>query len=69
MLPEIAYYPIFDIPTIVYFGVTTITLCIITALLAVLIRRIIKTNLSWNNRIAYLSLTIGIIHGRIGLIM
>lgn len=69
MLRELSYYPIFGIPTIVYLGITTLTLFIITALLALLIRRrIIKTSLPWHYRFAYLSLIIGIIHGTLGLL-
>jgi len=69
MLRELSYYPIFGIPTIVYIGITTLILFMTTALLAVMIRRrIIKTTLPWHYRFAYLSITIGIIHGTLGLL-
>ena len=69
MFHEISYFSLFGIPTIVYLGITTLTLFMITALLALLVRRrITKTPLAWHYRFAYLSLSIGIIHGSLGLL-
>lgn len=69
MLREISYYPLFGVPLIVYLGVTTLTLFLLTAILVILLRRrIIKTPLKWHYRFAYLSLTVGIIHGTLALL-
>jgi hypothetical protein len=69
MLQEITYYLIFGIPFIVYLGVVTIFMFIITALLALLKRRgKIKISINWHYRLAYISIILALIHGLLGIL-
>jgi uncharacterized membrane protein len=69
MLEQITYYPILDIPFIVYLGVFTIFLFLITAIIAALKRRgKIKISINWHYRFAYISLILGFIHGILALL-
>lgn len=69
MLQNITYYPIFNIPLIVYIGILTIAFVIITASIALLKRKQkIKISINWHYRLAYISIFLGIIHGILGLI-
>lgn len=64
MLEEITYYPILNIPLIVYLGIFTIFLFLITAIIAVLRRKgKIKISIDWHYRFAYISIILGLIHG------
>ncbi|MCK5300553.1 MAG: hypothetical protein KAJ21_01530 [Thermoplasmatales archaeon] len=64
MLENITYYPIFDIPFIVYLGIITILLFFLTALIAFLRRKgKIKISIKWHYYLAYISITLGLIHG------
>jgi len=64
MLQEITYYLIFGIPFIVYLGIITILMFMLTALLAVLKRKgKMKFSIQWHYRLAYISIILGIIHG------
>ena len=68
MLQEITYYLVFGIPFIVYLGIITILMFMLTALLAVLKRRgNMKFSIQWHYRMAYLSILLGIIHGIFGI--
>lgn len=68
MLQEITYYLIFGIPFIVYLGVVTIFMFIITALLTLLKRRgKIKISINWHYRLAYISIIMALIHGFLGI--
>ena len=69
MLQEITYYLIFGIPFVVYLGIITIVIFVLTALLALLKRKgKIKISIQWHYRLAYLSIILGIIHGTLGVI-
>ena len=68
MLQNITYYPIFNIPLIVYIGILTITFVLITASIALLKRKQkIKISIKWHYRLAYVSILLGIIHGILAL--
>ena len=69
MLENITYYPIFDIPFIVYLGIITILLFFLTALIAFLRRKgKIKISIKWHYYLAYISITLGLIHGILALL-
>ena len=69
MLQEITYYLIFGIPFIVYLGIVTLFMFVITALLALFKRRAkTKISIQWHFRMAYLSILLGIIHGTLGIL-
>jgi hypothetical protein len=68
MLEYITYYPIFNIPFIVYLGIIVIIMFLITAIIAVLKRKgKIKIKIKWHYRFAYISLILGLIHGILAL--
>ena len=68
MLQEITYYLIFGIPFIVYLGIITILMFMLTALLAVLKQKgKMKFSIQWHHRMAYLSILLGVIHGILGI--
>ena len=69
MFQEITYYLIFGIPFIVYLGIFTIIMFIITALLAFLKRKgKIKISINWHYKLAYISIILALIHGLLGLL-
>ena len=69
MLQEITYYMIFGMPFIVYIGIITILLFLITATLALLKRKNkIKISIKWHYILAFISIIFGIIHGILGFI-
>lgn len=64
MLEYITYYQIFNIPFIVYLGIITILLFLLTAFIAYFKRRgKIKISIKWHYYLAYISITLGIFHG------
>jgi len=66
---EITYFLIFGIPFIVYLGIITILIFIITALLAYLKRKEkIKISINWHYRLAYISIIFALIHGFLGIL-
>jgi len=68
MFQEITYYLIFGIPSIVYLGIITILMFIITAIIALLKRKgKIKISINWHYRLAYISIVLAIIHGFLGI--
>ena len=63
MLENITYYPIFDIPLIVYIGILTIILLLITASTAFLKRKQkIKLSIKSHYILAYFTILLGLIH-------
>ncbi len=69
MLENITYFPIFNIPFIVYLGIITIFVFFTTALIAFLKRKgKIKISINWHYYLAYISLTLGLIHGILALL-
>jgi len=69
MFQEITYYLIFGIPLIVYLGIFTIFMFILTALFAFLKRKgKIKYPIVLHYRLAYISILLAIIHGLLGII-
>jgi hypothetical protein len=68
MLQEITYYLVFGIPFIVYLGIITILMFMLTALLAVLKQKgKMKFSIQWHHRMAYLSILLGVTHGILGI--
>ena len=69
MLENITYFPIFNIPFIVYLGIITIFVFFTTALIAFLKRKWkIKISINWHYYLAYISLTLGLIHALLALL-
>ena len=70
MLENITYFPIFDIPFIVYLGIITISLFFITGLIAISKRKgkIKKISIKWHYYLAYISITLGLFHGILALL-
>ena len=68
MFNDITYYLIFGLPFIVYLGIITIIMFIITALIALLRRKgKIKISVKWHYRLAYISIVLALIHGFLGI--
>ena len=68
MFQEVTYYLIFGIPFIVYLGIITILMFIITASIALLRRKgKIKISVYWHYRLAYISIILALIHGFLGI--
>ena len=70
MFENFTYYPIFNIPLIVYLGVITIFIFIVTALIAYLKRKgkFKKLSIKWHYYLAYVSIILGLLHGILALI-
>jgi uncharacterized membrane protein len=69
MLENFTYYPIYDIPLIVYIGIFTLIIFFITALIAYLKRKgKIKISIKWHYYLAYISILLGLFHGIIALL-
>ena len=68
MLLDIAYFPIFGRPLIVYLGIITLGAFLFTAIVAVLnVEGIQKIPFRWHPRVAIFSVVLGIIHGILGI--
>ena len=67
MLSSIAYFPIFGKPLILYLGITTLSLFIITASIGLMIFRGVKIPFKFHPRVAAIALTLGVIHGTLAL--
>jgi hypothetical protein len=67
MLSEIAYFPIFGKPLILYMGVITLLSFLITASIGLMIFRGRSIPFKWHPTMASISITIGIIHGILGI--
>jgi len=68
MFEGITYYMFFRIPFIVYLGIVTFILFLITGLIAYLRRKgKTKIPIQWHFRLAYLSLFLGGIHLILGI--
>jgi len=69
MLENFTYYPIYNIPLIIYIGIFTLIIFFITAIIAYLKRRgKIKISIKWHYYLAYVSLILGLFHGIIALL-
>ena len=69
MFQQYTYYLIFGIPFIVYLGILVLILFVVTALLALLKKKgMIKISILWHFRLAYLSISLGFLHGLLGLL-
>jgi cytochrome b561 len=68
MFEQITYYLIFGLPLIIYLGIVTILFFFITATTALLKRKgkLKGLSIQWHFRLAYISLTLAIIHGVLG---
>jgi len=67
MFQDITYYLIFDIPFIVYLGIITFLLFFVTASIAGMRRRgIMKIDVKWHFRLAYVSLALAVVHTILG---
>jgi len=68
MFQEITYYLIFGIPFIVYLGIITVLMFILTAVIALLKRKgKMKYSIKWHYLLAYISILLGIIHSILGI--
>ncbi len=69
MLQEITYYQIFGKPLIMYFGIITLTSFIITAAIGYSqMKGKPIAPFQWHPRMAAISITLGIIHGALGVL-
>ena len=70
MFESFTYYPILNIPFIVYLGIVTIFLFVITALIAYLKRKgKLHISIKWHYYLAYISITLGLTHGILALLI
>jgi hypothetical protein len=70
MLDNISYFLIFGIPFIVYLGIITFFMIILTAVLAILKRRgKMSLSIKWHFRLAYVSLFLAILHSFLGVLI
>ena len=69
VLNEIAYFQIFGKPLIMYLGITTLLLFLLTAVIGVLILRG-KTRIpfKWHKRLAIIAIIFALIHGSLGIL-
>ncbi len=67
MLSEIAYFPIFGKPLILYMGVITLFSFITTASICLMIFRGVRIPFKFHPTMAGISISVGIIHGILGL--
>lgn len=68
MVGQIAYTLIFGKPVIVYLGILTLALLLLTAAIPLLNRNGIRTiPLAWHPRCAMATLCLAIIHGMLGI--
>jgi len=69
MFQEFTYYLIFGMPFIVYLGILTIFMFIVTASIASLKRKgKIKLSIKWHYNLAYVSIILALIHGILGIL-
>lgn len=66
MLSEIAYFPILGKPLVLYMGITTLLLFIITASMGLMIFRGVRIPFKFHPMMAGISITVGIVHGILG---
>ena len=68
-IQNIAFYSILGVPFIVYLGIITLFVFVLTAVLALLKRRgKIKISIKWHFWLAYLAIILGFIHGILGVL-
>jgi len=68
MFQEVSYYLIFGKPLILYLGIITVCMFLVTASIPVLSRRgVVKIPFIWHARMAVLSICIALIHGMLGI--
>jgi hypothetical protein len=68
MFQEISYHLIFGKPLILYLGIITVCMFLVTVSIPVLSRRgIVKIPFIWHVRMAVLSICFAIIHGTLGI--
>ena len=69
MLEQIAYYPVFGKPLVMYLGIATYASFLFTASIAVLnAKGIKKIPFKWHPRMAAFSIALATIHGSLGLL-
>lgn len=68
VIRQIAYYPIFDKPLIMYFGIATFLSFLITATLGYLIFKGHDIPIRYHKRMAIFSLTLALGHGLFGIL-
>jgi hypothetical protein len=69
MLQEFSYYLIFGLPFILYLGIIVIIMLFFTGFIAFLRRRgMTKISVQWHYKLAYITITLGLIHGLLGLL-
>jgi len=69
MLAEISYFMIFGRPLIMYLGIVTLLIVLITASIAILNMKGIDTiPFVWHPRLAVLSICLALFHGMLGIL-
>jgi hypothetical protein len=68
MLQQVSYYLIFGRPLILYLGIITVCMLLVTASIPVLSRRgLVKIPFVWHVRLAVLTICIALVHGMLGI--
>jgi DMSO/TMAO reductase YedYZ heme-binding membrane subunit len=67
MFQEISYYLIFGKPLIMYLGITTLTLFLVTASVGILIMKGKEIPFSWHRTLAVCAIALAIVHGLLGI--
>jgi hypothetical protein len=68
MLQQVSYYLIFGRPLILYLGIITVCMLLVTASIPVLSRRgLVKIPFGWHVRLAVLTICIALVHGMLGI--
>jgi len=64
MFSSIASYMIFGLPVAAYLGIITLLCLLFTAAISILNRRRIRViSMKWHIRMAYITVTVGLVHG------
>jgi len=69
MLTGISYFMIFGRPLIMYLGMVTLLMFLVTASIAILnMKGIVTLPFAWHPRLAVLSICLALIHGMLGIL-
>jgi hypothetical protein len=69
MLTEISYFMIFGRPLIMYLGIVTLLMFLLTASIAILnMKGIVTLPFVWHPRLAVLSICLALVHGMLGIL-
>lgn len=69
MFQQIAYYPIFGLPLIMYGGILTLLCLLSTAIIGYLNKRgIFVISMKWHFRLSFITVLLALIHGTLGIL-